>query len=44
MLIHFNLEFKIPWVPEVFFTLGVTELSGEVESRSGEKKTFGTNG
>ena len=27
-----------------FFSLGATELSGEVESRSGEKKTSGTNG
>ena len=27
-----------------FFSLGVTELSGEVESRSGEKKASGTNG
>ena len=28
----------VPWVPEVFFSLGATELSGEAESRSGEKK------
>ena len=28
----------LPWVPEVFFSLGATELSGEAESRSGEKK------
>ena len=27
-----------------FFSLGATELSGAAESRSGEKKTSGTNG
>ena len=29
-------------MPEVFFSLGATELSGEVESRSGERKTSTT--
>ena len=38
----------IPWVPEVFFLVGDDRtLSGEAakepESRSGEKKTSGTN-
>ena len=31
-------------VPEVFFSLGATELSRDCESRSDEKKTSGTNG
>ena len=31
-------------VPEVFFSLGATKLSGDGKSRSGEKKTSGTNG
>ena len=37
-------DIHLPWVPEVFFSLGATELSGEAESRSGKKKTSGTNG
>ena len=31
-------------VPEAFFSLGATKLSGDGKSRSGEKKTSGTNG
>ena len=31
-------------VPQVFFSLGATELSRDCESRSDEKKTSGTNG
>ena len=45
--IQFINEDMVPWVPEVFFSLGATELSGEAAKsspRSGEKKTSGTNG
>ena len=37
----------IPWQPEVFFLVGgdrIERRSREGESRSGEKKTSGTNG
>ena len=41
------LAMLLPWVPEVFFSLGATELSGEAAKESREaarKKTSGTNG
>ena len=39
-----SLDRMATLVPEVFFSLGATELSRDCESRSGEKKTSGTNG
>ena len=36
--------FRGTLVPEVFFSLGATELSRDCESRSDEKKTSDTNG
>ena len=44
---RFSLGEAIPWVPEVFFSLGATELSGEAAKSSREaarKITSGTNG
>ena len=41
LVLAFLFGFTLPWVPEVFFSLGATELSGEAakESREAAKES-----